>query len=149
MTDGNPATAWAAKLSQVEDEYQNGLICGPIFDLATPSKIAGVELQNGYCKSSASFKNNTRATWVMIYRFHPEFDGEYSEDQWMGGINNEDIIYEGPLEDSMRAQYFPVSSSFDNSQPTRSVGLIFRFDRMHRGAKWNDLCLSEIKIFGR
>lgn len=149
MTDGNPATAWAAKLDLVEDYFQNGLIIGPVFDLASPSRISGVELQNGYCKNSSSFKNNTRATWVRIYRYHPEFDGEYAEDQMMGEINDEDIIYEGPLEDSMSPQFFPVSAGFDNSQPTRAVGLIFRYDRMHRGAKWNDLCLSEIKIFGR
>lgn len=86
---------------------------------------------------------------MRIYRYHPEFDGEHAEDQMMGEINDEDIIYEGPLEDSMSPQFFPVSAGFDNSQPTRAVGLIFRHDRMHRGAKWNDLCLSEIKIFGR
>lgn len=149
MTDGNPATAWAAKLDLVEDYFHNGLITGPVFDLATPSRIAGVELQNGYCKNNASFKNNTRASWVMIYRYHPEFDGETAEDQMMGFINNRDVIYEGPLADTMSMQYFPVSPGFDNSQPTRAVGLIFRFDSMRRGAKWNDLCLSEIKIYGK
>lgn len=149
MIDGNSATAWAAKLNQVDDYYENGLICGPVFDLATPSRIAGVELQNGYCKSNDSFKNNTRASWVRIYRYRPELDGENGEDQMMGFIKNSDIIYEGPLDDSMKMQYSPVSSSFDNSKPTRAVGLIFRFDRMHKGTKWNDLCLSEINVYGK
>ena len=149
MIDGNSATAWAAKLSQIDDYYDNGIIQGPVFELASPAKITGVELQNGYCKNSTSFKNNTRASKVTIYRYHPEFDGEYGEDQEAGFINKEDIIYEGPIRDSMEMQYFPVSASFDNSQPTRAVGLLFHDGNFHRGAKWNDLCLSEIKIYGR
>ena len=149
MIDGNSATAWAAKLSQIQDYSGNGIIQGPVFELASPGKITGVELQNGYCKNSTSFKNNTRASKVTIYRYHLEFDGEYGEDQEAGFINKEDIIYEGPIRDSMEMQYFPVSASFDNSQPTRAVGLLFHDGNFHRGAKWNDLCLSEIKIYGR
>lgn len=149
MTDNNPATAWAAKLSTINDEYQNGIIVGPVFDLEPASKISGVELQNGYCKNSSSFKNNTRATWITIYRYHPEYDGEYGEDQMMGYIDRPDIIYEGPIKDSMEPQYFPVNSDFDNSRPTRAVGLLFKQGHFVEGARWNDLCMSEIKIYGQ
>lgn len=146
MTDGNPATAWAAKVADIEDYSVNGIIVGPVFDLARSSKIAGVELQNGYCKNSASFRNNSRASWVTVYRYHPEWT-DPSQDE--GEINTEDIIYEGPIKDVMTRQYFPVSPRFDNSQPTVCVGLLFRYDRIRKGAKWNDLCLSEIAVFGK
>lgn len=149
MADNNPATAWAAKLSTINDEYHNGIIVGPVFDIESTSKISGVELQNGYCKNSSSFNNNTRAIWITVYRYHPELDGECGEDQMMGYIDRSDIIYEGPIKDSMEPQYFPVNSGFDNSRPTRAVGLLFKQGHFAKGAKWNDLCMSEIRIYGQ
>lgn len=147
MTDGDPSTAWAARLSAIDDAYDNGIIVGPVFELESPSKISGIELLNGYCKNSSSFKNNTRATWVTIYRYHPEYDGEYGEDQMMGYIDRPDIIYEGPVKDSMTPQYFATSPSFDNSRTTRAVGLLFKKGHFAKGNKWNDLCMSGIRIY--
>lgn len=149
MVDGNSTTAWAVKLDLIADDYDNGIIVGPIFKLAKPSKIAGVELQNGYCKNSDSFSNNTRASWITIYRYHPEYDGESAEDQFMGFINAKDVIYEGPIQDNMNFQYFSARSEFDDTQVTEAVGLLFHQGKFYRGNKWNDLCLSEIKIFGK
>lgn len=149
MIDGKPSTAWAAKLDLINDDFENGIIVGPMFDVGGSEAIAGVSLMNGYCKSSSSFNNNTRASWVTIYRYHPEFDGETAEDQMMGFINAADIIYDGPIADNMESQFFPVDANFDNSHPTRTVGLLFKKGHFHRGAKWNDLCISEIQVFGK
>lgn len=148
MTDGKSATAWAAPLDKIDDYYDNGMIVGPVFYLAEPARITGVALRNGYCKNNVSFRNNSRASWVLIYRYHPEYDGETGEDQMMGFIEDADIIYEGSVQDNMELQYFPAGKKFDNSQTTAAVGLIFRHGWFYRGEKWNDLCLSEIKIFG-
>lgn len=149
MIDGNSATTWAAKLSQISDDYSNGIIVGPKFYLETPSKIDGVEIQNGYCKNSSSFTNNTRASWITIYRYHPEYDGEFAEDQAMGYIEPDDVIYDGPLRDNMDFQYLSVRDEFDNRHKTEVVGLLFHRGKFYPGKKWVDLCLSEIRIYGR
>lgn len=149
MTDGNPATTWAVSLSNIDNTYPDGIIPGPVFTLAKPSEITAVELQNGYCKNSEAFENNTRATMVTIYRYRPEYDGEYDGDRKIGYIDKKDIIYEGAIADNMSMQYFKTSTSFDNSQPTRAVGLLFHKGKFEHGAKWDDLCLSQIQIYGR
>lgn len=150
LIDGNPATTWAVKLSQDLVWYND--IVGPILVLSKPSHIDAIELTAGYCKNSASFKNNTRPAWIEIARWDENLDGEYAEGQ-AEGSEKKDIIYQGPVKDTMSPQRFEVSSSFDNSKPTKAIVLRFKDpsnkSAYYRGAKWNDLCVSEVKAFGK
>lgn len=149
LNDNNPNTAWAIRLNKYQAEF--GIVQGPIFTLSSPSRIAGVEIYNGYGKNENSFKNNTRAAKVLVYRYHPEYDGETAEGQMEGDIEKRDIIYEGPLADSSERQFFEVSSHYDNSEPTLMVALIFEDPTSptgyYRGNKWNDLCISEVHFY--
>lgn len=150
LIDKNPATAWAVTLSDNIVDYED--IIGPVLKLSSPSRISEVEITNGYCKNSSSFSNNTRAAWIEVARWHPDLDGEYAEGQ-SEGSEKRDIIYAGPLSDTMKPQRLKVSPSFDNSKPTTHIVLRFKkpgqSSGYYRGAKWNDLCISEFRVFGR
>ena len=149
LNDNNLNTAWALGLNKYEAEF--GIVQGPIFTLSSPSRIAGVEIYNGYGKNENSFKNNTRAAKVLVYRYHPEYDGEMAEGQSEGAIDEKDIIYKGPLDDSSARQFFEVSRNYDNSEPTLMVALIFEDPNSptgyYHGNKWNDLCISEVHFY--
>lgn len=150
LIDGNPATAWAVPLSSELLLFDD--IIGPVFHLSKPSKITSVEITNGYCKNSKSYHNNTRAAYVEIVRWYPDLDGEDAEGQ-AEGSDKKDIIYSGPLDDVMTPQRLKVSRSFDNSRPTKDIAIRFRdpSDRSayYHGSKWNDLCVSEFRVFGK
>lgn len=150
LIDGNPATAWAVTLSN--DLVSIMDIIGPVFHLSKPSKITSVEITNGYCKNSKSYHNNTRAAYVEIARWHTNLDGEYAEGQTEGS-DRKDIIYSGPLDDVMRPQRLKVSNSFDNSKPTSDIVIRFKDpsdkSAYYHGDKWNDLCISEFRVFGK
>lgn len=151
LFDGNLATTWAVKAS---DDFDMELpLQGPWITLEKPSKIEGIEIANGYGKNKSSFLNNTRAAWIRIYRHHPEYDGEMAEGEMEGEIAREDLIYEGPLKDTMDFQRLPVSKGYNNNKPTRYIGIQFKNPNTgngyYRGNKWNDLCISEIRILGK
>lgn len=138
LFDGRSATGWAVKLAETNYAYSPYLE-GPRFTV-NGNHIDYIKLKNGYGKNSDSFKKNTRASWIRIYRTS-------------GGSNpsQSDIIYEGPLADKSSAQTLSVNPSFDQSRPIGTVGLAFSSqidDRYYHGSKWNDLVLNEIEFWG-
>lgn len=140
LIDGNIKTAWAVNLDS--PIYDCDALFGPIFTVVNCHTVSKVEIVNGYGKDEASFFNNTRAAWITIYR----------EDYMVEELPNEsDIIYRGKLKDTVEPQSLIVSPNFDNSKPTSKIGLIFstqNSDGYYFGQKWNDLCISEFKVYG-
>lgn len=93
-------------------------------------------LTNGYSKSQKIFSNNARAGSVVISRLPASETGPA------------DIIYSGPLEDTLEPQYLPVSSSYDNNRPTNKIYVWF--PTIINGSKYPyDFCISEIQFFGK
>lgn len=139
LIDGNIKTAWAVNLDS--PIYDCDALFGPILTVNC-NTISEVVIVNGYGKDEASFFNNTRAAWITIYR----------EDYMVEEFPNEsDIIYRGKLKDTVEPQSLVVSPNFDNSKPTSKIGLIFstkNSDGYYFGRKWNDLCISEFKVYG-
>lgn len=140
LIDDNLKTAWAVNLDS--PIYDGDALFGPIFTVVNCHTVSKVEIVNGYGKDEASFLNNTRAAWITIYR----------EDYMVEELPNEsDIIYRGKLKDTVEPQSLIVSPNFDNSKPTSKIGLIFstqNSDGYYFGQKWNDLCISEFKVYG-
>lgn len=140
LIDGNLKTAWAVNLDS--PIYDCDALFGPIFTVANCHTVSKVEIVNGYGKDEASFSNNTRAAWITVYRVDCMVE-EFP--------NESDIIYRGKLKDTVEPQSLVVSSNFDNSKPTNKIGLIFstkNSDGYYFGRKWNDLCISEFKVYG-
>lgn len=139
LIDDDVKTAWAVNLDS--PVYDSDALFGPIFT-TNCEKVSRVVIVNGYGKNEDSFRNNTRAAWITIYRAD-NMDGEFP--------NEHDIIYKGILKDTVEPQSLTVSSSFDNSIPTKRIGLIFSTkndEGYYFGKKWNDLCISEFKVYG-
>lgn len=140
LIDGNLKTAWAVNLDS--PIYDCDALFGPIFTVVNCHTVSKVEIVNGYGKDEASFFNNTRAAWITIYR-NDNMEGDFPKEC--------DIIYKGALKDTVEPQSLVVSSNFDNSKPTSKIGLIFstkNSDGYYFGRKWNDLCISEFKVYG-
>lgn len=139
LIDGNIKTAWAVNLDS--PIYDCDALFGPTFTVNCHT-VSKVEIVNGYGKDEASFFNNTRAAWITVYRV------DYMVEEFP---NESDIIYRGKLKDTVEPQILVVSPNFDNSKPTNKIGLIFstqNSDGYYFGRKWNDLCISEFKVYG-
>ena len=137
MFDDNPATGWAIKLSKTQEESDR--IYGPSMNV-NATKLDHIIIQNGYGKNRDSFTKNTRAKNILIYRIT---DDEFPEE--------EDIIYEGPLKDTMEPQTLKINSRYDNSKPTRMVQITFPHytkNNYYMGSKWDDLVISELEFYG-
>ena len=140
LIDGNLKTAWAVNLDS--PIYDCDALFGPIFTVVNCHTVSKVEIVNGYGKDEASFFNNTRAAWITVYRV------DYMVEEFP---NESDIIYRGKLKDTVEPQSLIVSPNFDNSKSTSKIGLIFstqNSDGYYFGQKWNDLCISEFKVYG-
>lgn len=141
MTDGDPATAWAVRLS--ESRYESGqYFWGPTLNLNAKA-IEHIEIRSGLCKNGTSFKNNTRPSWILIYRPETPDSGQPFAD---------DILYEGALKDTPDVQILKVNPGYDMSRPTKALIVTFsnkQDDRYYHGEKWDDLAVSEIAIYGQ
>lgn len=140
MFDGNANTAWSISLDNFYGDCDQRW--GPEFDV-NAQKLDYIRIQNGYCKSETSYKDNTRANWITIFRVEDDDDS-------CGFIEDFDIIYSGPLRDTMEFQTLRVSPEFDNSRPTVRVGINFGCDNsdFYLGRKYRDLSISEMEFYG-
>lgn len=145
MVDGDPTTGWAVTLSEVV--IDSDTFYGPLITVNAKA-LDHVRIINGYGKSSDSFESNARAAWITLYR-----------DDFMEGVYPDecDIIYSGPLQDTMAYQTLRVNPKFDNSRPTRRVGIILpaysEFEEdggggYYMGTTWDDLVISELEFYG-
>ena len=87
-------------------------------------RVSGITFINGYAKDSSAWQNNSRAQLVAVFVDGTEYLGTFY------------------LEDHARTQYFPIDGGVECSS------LLFRFDATYAGARYDDLCISEIGIYG-
>lgn len=147
MMDGNPATTWAGCLDDVTDEgvkyfdssrvYGDGILG---FKIKVEGKrIDYLTIIAGYAKSAAAFRNNSVPTKIIVFdgNAHVNDGGEFvTEDHELAKP-----IVKKELKRTMEPQTVDLSLDSD------SIWLILA--DVARGAKYNDLCISELSFFGR
>lgn len=140
MFDGKSSTGWAVSLDNFYGCCDRRW--GPEFSI-NARRIDYIKILNGYAKSQTAYLNNTRANWILIYRVN-----ENDEDDEF--IDEKDIIYAGPLKDVNEFQKLKVDPQFDNTKPTKRVGLVFSCgdDGFYLGKKYSDLVVSELEFYG-
>lgn len=130
MFDGNPATVWAVNLN---NPYilDNDAIYGPYFEVPC-KKLSHIVIRNGYAKSASAYINNSRASYI------------YFEVETSDGLEG----FGAKLKDTPDAQRLnaPLNESWNNNITT--IQIVFPSDSFYKGAKWNDLCISEIEFWG-
>lgn len=140
LVDGDISTAWAIDLDKTD--CTGDVIWGPIFNLPKNAVIDHITIYNGYCKNEKTFRDNTRAPWIQIYRPIPPDTGDPEPS---------DILFEGSMKDLPGPQELPVNRNFDFSEPID--GLVLKImpvwkGRKYYGDKYRDLCISEIEFYG-
>ena len=130
LVDGDPSTIWAIHLDEDLGDYY-----GPSFRIES-GRLAYIIIRNGYGRSITSFRNNTRAAEVTVC---DEGVGE-------GGYD----ITTVRLQDTNDPQKIVIPTSYtDNVEYVKlSFGNPADGSKFYRGAKWNDLCISEVEFWG-
>ena len=140
MVDGDPATVWAVSLNNDRIYDYNGMglpndrIWGPEFEVKC-KKLSHIVIRNGYGKSATAYINNSRLDYV-------EFSISGTEG---GGTVEEDLE---DVSTPQRIDIIDVEDSEDWNRNITTVQMIFYIDGIIEGAKWNDLCISEIEFWG-
>lgn len=129
MLDGNIATAWAVNLDSAS--YDSDALYGPYFEVPC-KKLSHIVIRNGYAKSASAYINNSRASYIS-------FEVETSDGLEGFGAKLKDTP------DSQRLNA-PLNESWNNNITT--VQIVFPSDSFYKGAKWNDLCITEIEFWG-
>ena len=136
MLDGDPATAWAVNLDNAS--YDSDKLYGPVFTLNC-SRLSHIIIRNGYAKSQDAYKNNARALHIIFC--NAEMVGDEDEAT--------SYLYDGMLEDTYDAnQILEIASNASGNHNINKIQMIFPKDGIRYGAKWNDLCISEIEFYG-
>ena len=121
IADGDSTTTWAIPFKG------KGSV---ILDLHVKSKgIENIEIYNGYGKSEKRFKQNSRAKEISIYS---------------DKIDPSKLLWRGDLKDTMGFQQVPLTSF-----PKETSHIFIRIHSVYLGTTWNDLCISEVKFFGK
>lgn len=137
LCDGNRATAWAINLDNAI--YDCDMLFGPTFSIKC-KELSYIIVHNGYCKNEDSFKNNTRAARIVVY--------SYNERALNG---DEHVLFDGYLSDNSKPQRLEMSPDKERKDSTKHIGIKFYPESdggFYAGAKWNDLCISEIEFWG-
>lgn len=140
MLDGNAATAWAVNLNNPAI-YDCDKLYGPMFKVHC-KKLSHIVIRNGYGKSTSAFINNSRAARVRFITF--------ANDANDCG-DNEVVLFEGPLRDDPTPQRLNIPLDLKWNNDITTVWMVFDTytnGGIIRGAKWNDLCISEIEFWG-
>lgn len=145
-TDGDAATSWQInipnELSKIDYEgYSEYDVLGLQFRV-NAERIDYIRLFNGSGRSREAWMDNCRAKRVMITRDNRNGQAE---------IEDEDIIYEGPIEDLFGMQKLYVSPQYDNSRPTKYIDISFpsEMSGYKLGRKFYDFPLSEFEVYGK
>lgn len=141
LIDGNKNTAWSIPRDRLS--MSRGFSEGPTVTFRNPEYITGIQIRNGYCKSATVYRNNTRPAYITVVRY-PERSADFEKD----------VIYSGPLRDTMEPQRFKVNPKFDSSKPTKAVKIYFPLPdedpgSFYLGEKYDDLCMTEFLVFGK
>ena len=138
LCDGDSTTAWAVNLDN-KSIYDCDMLYGPMFTINC-KKLSHIIIRNGYCKNDDSFKNNTRAAKIVFYGL--VYDGEDSR---------EEVLFDGSLRDKPTPQRLEIPLDLDGNNDIRQIGMNFYTQLnggFYAGAKWNDLCISEVEFWG-
>ena len=141
ITDGNLGSAWIVNLPHIN--YENFFVEGPIITVEDEfDKITQIIVYNGYQKEKQNFYDNTRASWMMIYR---------DNGNGIEHPDSSDILFEGTLIDKMGSQQLSVNPRFDFSKKGSKFKLRFSDKNTHpyfSGKKYNDFAITEIEMIG-
>lgn len=144
MLDGDPATVWACHLDE-NLGIELGRSYGPSFKVKC-SKLAYVVIRNGYGRDTNSFKNNTRAGLITIYKENdfPARDG--------GEGNDIEELYNGRLMDTNEPQKLRIPEGCAANHDIQTITIFFgepiNKNAFYWGKKWSDLCISEVEFWG-
>jgi hypothetical protein len=129
MLDGNIATAWAVNLDSAI--YDSDRLYGPYFEVPC-KKLSHIVIRNGYAKSASAYSNNSRASHIFF---------EVETNDGLEGFG-------AKLKDTPDPQRLdaPLNESWNNNITTIQMG--FPCGSFIKGAKWNDLCITEIEFWG-
>lgn len=130
LGDGDETTAWVEGVSGYGEGskiiYDTRLLAK---DGCDPSRIDSITFVNGYAKSDATFRNNSRVKDVEILFLQQVKDGVYNDE-----------TYKITLEDTAVPQTF-----YFTNQYVYWVTIIIK--SVYPGKKYKDTALSEIKIY--
>lgn len=149
MMDGNPATAWAGSLDYVEEDgskifddsrvYGDGVLG---FKIKLKGEyLSSVAIVAGYAKSASTFQNNSVPTQIAIYdgRCQLNDGGEFV----YGNGEAAKPVVTANLKRTMDPQILKLDPALE------SDSLWFVILDVVQGAKYNDLCISDITFYGR
>jgi len=148
LGDNNPATCWA------EGAEGNGV--GEYIYMTIPKNIRGIRIRNGYQKSKNLYEANNRPKTIKIELLPCFMPPGYVTETHTGFAISQTIATDTIiLEDKLGYQdiLFDFSWSKINHQTTKNK--IFDNDRfilkitiedIYPGNKWNDACISDIKV---
>lgn len=136
MFDGNPATVWAVSLNDRriytgDGDRGSNWIWGPYIEVPC-KKLSHIVIRNGYGKSASAYINNSRATFISF-----EIEGYYD-------LGN----FDATLRDTPDAQRVNVPYNAEWNNNISAIQISFDNRGVVRGAKWNDLCITEIEFWG-
>lgn len=133
LFDGDPSTTWAVgakKFERFEKETEGHFPRMVGIKTIQQYPIERLVITNGYAKNNESWRNNARAKTITI----------------MGcteGSNLASNLYSGTLSDTPEPQIINLSKTGQYDY----YNLII--EDYYPGEKWDDVCISEIKVFGK
>ena len=139
LTDGDPSTAWVeGKKGSGIDEYIK-FYCpqeeADMVNIYSAYKIDSLGIINGYAKNEEVFYKNNRVKKIKI-----EYKNDIFREENPYNMKTPEI-YEYILEDTMAMQYlvFP--------EPIYMSSMKISILEVYKGSKWDDTCISELRIF--
>lgn len=150
MMDGKATTTWAGSLDSVDDDgtkyfddskvYGDGLLGFKIE--VKGQQVNYLTIIAGYAKSSTAFNNNSAPTQIAIYdgRYEMNDGGEFVDSEG----NPVEPIATQNLKRTMQPQRVDFNLDLDGAGT-----LWFAIYDVEQGAKYNDLCISELAFYGR
>lgn len=131
LFDKDPSTTWAVgakKFEKFEKETEGHF--PRMVSISTPDLLERLVITNGYAKNNQSWRNNARAKNITIIGCTE-------------GSNLADNLYSGTLSDTSEPQTVILRKSGRYDY----YNLII--EDFYPGDKWNDVCISEIEVFGK
>ncbi len=141
LTDGDPSTAWVeGKKGSGINEYIM-FYCPPppedsdMINIYSAYKIDSLGIISGYAKNESVFYNNNRVKKIRI-----EYKNDIFREENPYNMKAPEI-YEYILKDTMDMQYlvFP--------EPIFMSSMKISILEVNKGSKWDDTCISELRIF--
>lgn len=131
MFDGNDATCWAHRIKN-DAEYNSAIPFGVSISLKY-KRIDKIVIHNGYAKNKTTYLNNSRPKTIFLANKKPASASDYSCRFLTTDLN-----------DTMAPQTIVVMNGTIDSTSMLFLGV----EDIYKGDKWNDLCISEIEIWG-